>query len=73
MFIILVRECDQTPSITDFKLAWETATLLACVTNKYLDSTLQHIENQHPYIQHNTAIFVPASGAEIDMPGHLLS
>ena len=40
-------------SLTTFKLAWKTATLLALVTAKYCsDLTLLCIDNQHLFLQH---------------------
>ena len=58
--------------ITNFKRAWKTATLLALVTVKHCsDLTLLCINNQHLFLQHNAAIFIPMSGGETDHPGHL--
>ena len=51
-------------SLTTFKLAWKTATLLALVTAKQCsDLTLLCVDNQHLFLQHHAAIFVPLSGA----------
>ena len=59
-------------SLTTFKLAWKTATLLALVTAKHFtDLTLLCVDNQHLFLQHNAAIFVPLSGGKTDRPGHL--
>ena len=59
-------------SLTTFKLAWKTATLLALVTAKHCsDLTLLCVDNQHLFLQHNAAIFVPVSGGKTDCPGHL--
>ena len=59
-------------SLTTFKLAWKTATLLALVTAKHCsDLTLLCIDNQHLFLQHNAAIFIPMSGGKTDCPGHL--
>ena len=59
-------------SLTTFKLAWKTATLLALVTAKHCsDLTLLCVDNQHLFLQHNAAIFVPLSGGKTDRPGHL--
>ena len=56
-----------------FKLAWKTATLLALVTAKHFsDLTLLCIDNQHLFLHHHTAIFIPASGGKMDGLGHLL-
>ena len=58
--------------LTTFKLAWKTATLLALVTAKHCsDLTLLCVDNQHLFLQHNAAIFVPLSGGKTDCPGHL--
>ena len=52
-------------TLTTFKLAWKTATLLARVTAKHCsDLTLLCIDNQHLFIQHHTAIFIPLSGGK---------
>ena len=59
-------------SLTTFKLAWKTATLLALVTVKCCsDVTLLCVDNQHLFLQHNAAIFIPLSGGKTDHPGHL--
>ena len=59
-------------SLTTFKLAWKTATLLALVTAKRCsDLTLLCVDNQHLFLQRNAAIFVPLSGGKTDCPGHL--
>ena len=59
-------------SLTTFKLAWKTATLLALVTAKHCsDLTLLCVDNQHLFLQCNAAIFVPLSGGKTDRPGHL--
>ena len=59
-------------SLTTFKLAWKTATLLALVTAKHFsDLTLLCVDNQHLFLQHNAVIFVPLSGGKTDHPGHL--
>ena len=59
-------------SLTTFKLAWKTATLLALVTAKRCsDLTLLCVDNQHLFLQCNAAIFVPLSGGKTDRPGHL--
>ena len=59
-------------SLTTFKLAWKTATLLALVTAKHCsDLTLLCVDNQHLFLQHHAAIFVPLSGGKTDHLGHL--
>ena len=59
-------------SLTTFKLAWKTATLLALATAKHCsDLTLLCVDNQHLFLQHNATIFIPLSGGKTDHPGHL--
>ena len=59
-------------SLTTFKLAWKTATLLALVTVKHFsDLTLSCIDNQHLFFQSHAAIFIPLSGGKTDLLGHL--
>ena len=59
-------------SLTTFKLAWKTASLLAFVTAKCCsDLTLLYVDNQHLFHQCNAAIFVPLSGGKTDHLGHL--
>ena len=59
-------------SHTTFKLAWKTATLLALVTAKCCyDLTSLCIDNQHLFLQHHAAIFIPMPGGKTDHPGHL--
>ena len=61
-----------TSSLTTFKLAWKTATLLTPVTAKHCsDITLLWIDNQHLFLQHHAAIFIPLSGGKTNHPGHL--
>ena len=61
-----------TSSLTTFKLAWKTATLLALVTAKHCsDLILLCIGNQHLFHQHHAAIFIPLSGSKTDCLGHL--
>ena len=51
-------------SPSTFKLAWNTATLLALVTMKHCSElTLLCIDNQHLFVQLHAAIFIPISGA----------
>ena len=60
-------------SLTTFKLAWKTATLLALVTAKHCsDLTLLCVDNQHRFLQHNAAIFILWSGGKTDHLDHLL-
>ena len=59
-------------SLTTFKLAWKTATLLALVTAKCCsDLTLLCVDNQHLFLQLHGAIFIPLSGGKTDHLGHL--
>ena len=59
-------------SLTTFKLAWQTATLLALVTAKHCsDLSLLCINNQHLFLQHHADIFILASGGKMDGPGYL--
>ena len=59
-------------SLTTFKLAWTTATLLVLVTVKCCsDLTLLCTDNQYLFLQCNAAIFIPMSGGKIDHLGHL--
>ena len=61
-----------TSSLTTYKLAWKTATLLALVAEKHCsDLTLLCVDNQHLFLQRNAAIFVPLSGGKTDHLGHL--
>ena len=58
-------------SLTTFKLAWKTATLLTLVTAKHCsDLTLLCVDNQHLFLQHHAAIFIPLSGGKTDCLGH---
>ena len=59
-------------SLTTFKLAWKTATLLALATVKHCsDLTLFCIDNQHLFLQCHAVIFIPLSGGKTDCLGHL--
>ena len=59
-------------SLTTFKLAWKTTTLLALVTAKHCsDLTLLCVDNEHLFLQCHAAIFVPLSGGKTDHLGHL--
>ena len=63
-----------TSSLTTFKLAWKTATLLPLISAKHCsDLTLLCIDNQHLFPQHHGTIFIPLSGGKTDRPSHLLS
>ena len=68
----LLESWAPTSSLTAFKLAWKTATLLALVTAKHCsDLTLLCIDNQHLFLQCSGAIFILMSGVKRDHPGHL--
>ena len=70
--LTLLESWAPASSLTTFKLAWKTATLLALVTAKHCsDLTLLCVDNQHLFLQCNAAIFVPLSGGKTDCPGHL--
>ena len=59
-------------SLTTFKLAWKTATLLALVAVKCCsDLTLLCIDNQNLFLQCHAAIFIPMSGGKTDGVGNL--
>ena len=51
-------------SCTNFKLAWKTADHLALFN-------LLHADDQQLFLQHHTAIFIPASGSKTGLLGHL--
>ena len=71
-FLSLLESWAPASSLTTFKLAWKTATLLALVTAKHCSNlTLLCIDNQHLFLQHNAAIFIPVSGGKTDCLGHL--
>ena len=58
--LFLLESWASAASLTTFKLAWKTATLLALVTAKHCsDLTLLCIDNQHLFPQCNAAIFSP--------------
>ena len=66
----LLESWGPTSSLTTFKLAWKTVTLLALVTAKHCsDLTLLCVDNQHLFLQHNAAIFIPLSGGKTDHLG----
>ena len=68
----LLESWAPTSSLTTLKLAWKTATVLAFVTAKCCsDLTLLCIDNQHLFLQHHAAIFIPLSGGRTDHLGHL--
>ena len=61
-FISLLENWAPASSFTTFKLAWKIVTLLALVTVKCCsDLTLLCIDNQHLFLQHHAAFFIPMS------------
>ena len=69
----LLESWAPTSSLITFKLAWKTATLLALATAKHCSHlTLLCIDNQHLFLQHYAAIFIPLSGGKTDCLDHLL-
>ena len=67
-----LESLEPASSLTTFKLAWKTATLLTLVMAKHCsDLTLLCVDNQHLFLQHHAAIFIPLSGGKTDHPGHL--
>ena len=58
-------------SLTTFKLAWKTATLLTLVTAKHCSDLTLFIDNQYLFLQHHPAIFLPISGGKMEQSGHL--
>ena len=64
-YLSLLESWTPASSLTTFKLAWETSTLLTLVTVKHCsDLTLLCIDNQHLFLQHHAAIFIPMSGGK---------
>ena len=56
--LCLLESWAPASSLTTFKLAWKTATLLALVTAKHgSDLTLLSVDNQHLFLQCHAAIF----------------
>ena len=68
----LLENLAPASSLTTFKLAWKTATILMLVTAKHCsDLTLSCIDNQHLFLQCHAASFIPMSGGKTDHLGHL--
>ena len=68
----LLENWASVSSLTTFKLAWKTATVLTLVTVKCCsDLTLFCIDNQHLFLRHHAAICIPLSGGKTDCPVHL--
>ena len=64
---LLLESWALAPSFTNFKLPWKTATLFALVTAKHCsDLTFLCTDNQHIFLQHHAAIFIPTSGGKMD-------
>ena len=67
VLLSLLGSWSSTSSLTNFKIVRTTATLLAIFKAKYCcDLTLLCIDNQHLILQHHAAIFVLASGGNLD-------
>ena len=67
MFVIPVRDLGSGSPLINFKVAWKVATVLALVTEKHCSNlTLLCIENQHLFVQCHAAVFILASGCNID-------
>ena len=61
----LLESWSLVSSLTTFRLAWKTATLLALFTAKHCyDLTLLYIDNQHIFLQSNALNFILASGGK---------
>ena len=58
-------------SLTDFRLAWKTATLLALVMVRCPNLTLLCIDNQHFFSLASHCYFIPASDCKMDWLGNL--
>ena len=72
--LYLLESWPPASSLTTFKLAWKTATLLALVTAKHCSAlTSLCIDNQHLFLQFHAAIFIPMFGGKTDFLGHLSS
>ena len=69
-FFSLLESWALVSSVTNFNLAWKTATLITLVTRKYSDLTLLQFEDQYFFLQHHDAIFIPAVGGKMDQMGH---
>ena len=68
----LLKSWIPASSLSTFKLAWETATLLALLNAKHCsDLTLECIDNQPLFLQHHAAIFNPISCDKMDQLGYL--
>ena len=68
----MLKSWSPASSLTTYKLAWKTATLLVLVTMKHCsDLTLLCIDNRCLFLQHHAAIFIPLSGGKTDHLGHL--
>ena len=65
--LFLLESWALASSLTTFKLAWKTATLLAIITAKHFsDLFLLCIDNQYIFLQHHATIFIPMSGGKTD-------
>ena len=63
----MLENCPPAFSLTTFKFAGRTATLLVLVTAKHCsDLTLLCIDNHHLFLKYFAAIFIPISGGKMD-------
>ena len=69
----LLKSWAPASSLTYLRLAWKTAALLALVTAKHFSNLiLLGLDNQHLFLQHHAASFVPTCNSKMDQFGHLL-
>ena len=70
--LYLFESCVPASSLPTCKLVLKTATLLALFTVKCCSNlTLLCIDNQHLFLQHHAAIFIPMSVGKTDHLGYL--
>ena len=71
-YLLSLCESWATPSLTNYKLAWKTVSLLALVTARHCsDLTLLSSDNQHQFLQYHAAVFNSVSGGRMDWLDHL--
>ena len=67
----LLRSWTPCSSLSNIKLAWKTATLLAlAATKRCADLSLLLSDNEHCFFHGNSVTLVPAFGAKTDRPKH---
>ena len=71
-FLLMLQSLAPASSLTNFKLPWIVATLVALVATKHSDLSLLCIDNQNCFLQHCASIFIPASGSKTDWLGNCL-